>query len=83
MSYQNLINATNVYLKQNVISSFKFQCVGANDGLNIISYVAPQNSCGINHIYSIKKNEQYMHYCRTTDSHDKSIVVHRDFSRLK
>ena len=45
-------NTINTYLKQNIISSFAFECVLVNDVLKIISDLAPKNSCGIDHISS-------------------------------
>ena len=48
----NTRNTINTYLKQNIISSFAFECVEANDVLKIISGLAPKKSCGIDHITS-------------------------------
>ena len=45
-------NTINTYLKQNIISSFAFECVEVNDVLKIISDLAPKKSCGIDHISS-------------------------------
>ena len=45
-------NTIDTYLKQNIICSFKFQCVEATDVLNIISDLAPKNSCGVDNISS-------------------------------
>ena len=48
----NTRNTIDTYLKQNIISSFKFQSVEASDVLKIISDLAPKNSCGVDNISS-------------------------------